>query len=117
MTHVMNGTHSVQRLECAIKYRQVLIEKSWSTFDGAVVIDVFDNSFHRRIVISQFLQRGRHRVVHNLYRPATHEFLVLDERQVRFHTGGIAVHHEPDRAGGRKYGSLRIAISVQFSKI
>src|SRR5215471_10086935 len=106
MTHVMDGADSVQRLECAIKYRKVLVEQTWSAFDRAIVIDEFDNGFHRWIVISEFLERGGDRVIHNLDGAATDEFLVLDQRQIRFDTGGIAIHHESDRTGRSEHRSL-----------
>ena len=37
---------------------------------------------------------------------------MLDERQIGLHAGGVAVHHESDRAGGSEHGSLAVPVAV-----
>src|SRR5207245_1605210 len=53
----------------------------------------------------------RHGVVHDLDHPSAHQLLVLHQRQIRLHTGCVAVHKKSDRAGGGKNGDLGVAVA------
>ena len=48
---------------------------------------------------------------------ATDQFLVLDEAEVWLDTSRVAVHHQANGAGWRQYTGLRVADSVQFTKL
>ena len=56
-------------------------------------------------VVAELAERARHRLVHELHRAAADELLRLDERELGLDAGGVAVHHQPDRAGGREHAS------------
>ena len=57
-------------------------------------------------------QRFRHRTVDDLEIPAARELLEFHQREVRFDAGGIAIHHQADRAGRRDDARLRVAEAV-----
>ena len=66
--------------------------------------------------IAECAERFWHRAVDDLEVTATGELLELHEREVRFDTGRVAIHHETDRAGRRDHGCLRIAIAMLFTE-
>ena len=47
---------------------------------------------------------------------AADQLLVFHQRQVRLDAGGVAIHHEADRAGGSQHGDLRILVAVLFAE-
>ena len=47
------------------------------------------------------MQRGFHRLINDLEVSAAGELLELHQRKVGLDTGGVAIHHETDRAGRR----------------
>ena len=66
--------------------------------------------------IAQFLQCRRHRAVDDLEIPAAGQFLELYQREIRLDPGGIAIHHQADRAGRRNHRDLRISVAVLFAQ-
>ena len=67
--------------------------------------------------VAEPLQRHRHRLVDDLHQPAADQLLVLDQRDVRLDAGGVAVHHEADRAGRRQHGRLRVPVAVLLAEL
>ncbi len=57
-----------------------------------------------------------HRLVDDLEVAAAGELLELHEREVGLDAGGVAVHQEPDGAGGREHGRLRVAVAVLLAQ-
>ena len=62
--------------------------------------------------IAEHAQRFRHRAVDDLEVAAAGELLELHQREVRLDAGGVAIHHQADRAGRRDHGRLRVAVAV-----
>ena len=59
--------------------------------------------------VAQPPQRPRHRLVDERHRAAAHELLQLDQPEVGLDAGGVAVHHQPDGAGGGEHAGLAVA--------
>src|SRR5262249_470616 len=95
---------------------QVLILHAGRAFDGAGGIDVADDGVDLLRRVTQFPQRQRYGVVHDLDHAAADQFLVFHQRQVRFNAGGVAIHHEADGADGRQHRALRVAITGLFAQ-
>ena len=57
-------------------------------------------------------QRPCDRLVHDLQDASARECLELNQCQLRFHAGGIAIHHESYRAGGSQDRYLAVAKSM-----
>jgi hypothetical protein len=112
MAHVMDEAHAVLRPKAAIEHRQVFLFDVGCALDRPGRVNMRDDLVHLLVAIAEFKQRGRHRVVHDFDDPAAHQLLVFHQRQVGLDAGGVAVHHEPDGAGRRQYGGLRVAESV-----
>ena len=81
------------------------------TFNGAGGINMRDDEFHFLGCIAEFDERGRNSVVDDLDDAAANQLLVFDESEIGLNAGGVAIHHEPDGAGGRDDGGLRVAIT------
>ena len=62
--------------------------------------------------VAELLERGRDGLVDDLEEALADELLVLDEGDVRLDPGGIAIHHEGDRAGRRQDGDLGVPVAV-----
>src|SRR5207237_229477 len=112
VSHVVNGAGSVLRPETAIEHRQVLRLQVRRALDGAGGIDVADDLLHLLGRVAQLDQRRRHRVVDNLDHAAAHQLLVLDQCQTGIDAAGVAIDHEPDRAGGGDHRDLRVAVAA-----
>ena len=66
--------------------------------------------------IAQRPQGFRHRLVDDLEIATTGKLFELHQRKVRFNAGRVAIHHKPDRAGGRDDGGLSIAVAMLFTQ-
>src|SRR6202012_5083115 len=77
--------------------------------------DVADDGVNLGVGVAQLEEGNRDRIVHDLDHAAADELLVLHQGEVRLDTGGVAVHHEADGAGGGKHGDLGIAVAVAFA--
>jgi hypothetical protein len=77
-------------------------------------IDLDVGDLFRRI--AEHAQRLRHRAVDDLEIAAAGELLELDQREVGLDPGGVAVHHQADRAGGRDDRDLGIAVAVLLAQ-
>ena len=110
----MNGATPVSRLEGTVEDRQVFILDVRRAFDGFVLVDVFYDLLDLLDVVSQSFERAGYGVVDDFQKTAPHELLVLDERDIRLDSGGVAIHHERDGTGGREHGNLRVFHSIFF---
>src|SRR4026209_526927 len=54
---------------------------------------------------------ARQALVDDLEVAAARELLELDQREVRLDAGGVAIHDEPDGAGGGQHRDLGIAVA------
>ena len=77
---------------------------------------MLDNLFDLLGVVAEALEGGRYGVVDDLQHAAADKLLVLDESDVGLDAGGVAIHHEGDRAGRREDGDLRVAIAVLLAE-
>ena len=66
--------------------------------------------------VAERAERFGHGAVDDLEVTAAGELLELHQREVRLDAGGVAIHHEADRAGRRDHGRLRVAIAVLFAE-
>ena len=102
-------------LKLQSKTLQMLRLDAGRALNGSGGVNVADDRIDLVVVVAELEERSGNRVVDDLDHAAADELLVLDEREVRFDAGGVAIHHEADGAGGREYGGLRVAISVAFA--
>ena len=110
-------SRAVCRLKRTIKNRQVLVLEMRRALDGVFFADELldiDDLLRR---VAERPQTERHGAVQDLEHAATGQLLVLDERDVRFNTGGIAVHHEADCPRRCQDGRLCISETVAGPKL
>ena len=108
----MDRPFPVRWFEGAIENREVLLLQVRRPLDRIVLVDKRRYVLDLLIDISELVEGERHGLIDDLEQPASDQLLVLDERDVRFHAGRIAIHHEADGARRRKDGCLRISESV-----
>ena len=108
----MNGAGSFAGLEAAIEHGKVLGLDAGRAFNGPRRVDVADDGIDLGIGVAELEQGDGHGVVDDFDHSPANQLLVLDQRQVGFDAGGIAVHHEADGAGGGKHSDLRVAVAV-----
>ena len=80
--------------------------------DRLVLVDPADDDVRLPLVVAELAQGLGHGLVDDLQEAAADQLLVLDEGDVRLHAGGVAIHHEGDRAGGGEHGDLAVAQAV-----
>ena len=85
--------------------------------EGAVADRVGLDLGDLRFAIAEGAQGVRHGAVDDLEIAAAGELLELHEREVRLDAGGVAIHHEADRAGRRDHRRLRIAVAVALAEV
>ena len=107
-----DAARAVARRKRTIEHRQVLRLEIRGVFDRVLFVDVSQDRFDLGLIVAQGFQRQRHRLVDDLQHAAAGQLLVLHQRDVRLDAGGVAVHHEADRAGGGKHRGLGIAEAV-----
>ena len=100
------------RLERTVEDRQVLVLEARGAFDRVVLVDVGEHRFDRWLVVAERAERERHRLVDDLEHAAAGELLVFHQRDVGLDAGGVAIHQERDRAGGREHRRLGVAVAV-----
>ena len=69
-----------------------------------------------RLAVAERAQRIGHRAVDDLEVAAAGELLELHQREVGLDAGGVAVHHQADRAGRRDHRRLRVAVAVRLAE-
>jgi hypothetical protein len=82
--------------------------------DRVVLGDEGDDVLALGFVVSELLERARHRLVDELHRPAAHELLGLDEGELGLDARRVAVHHQADRARRREDARLRVPVAVDL---
>ena len=110
-----NTANTRGRFERTIEDREMLFLKMRCSLDRIMFIDVSRHFLDLGLIIAQYLQSQRHRVVDNFQHPAAGQLLVLNQRNIRFDTRGITVHHKTDRTGGCQYRRLSIPIAITLT--
>ncbi len=68
------------------------------------------------LAVAEHAQSFRHRAVDDLEIAAARELLEFHQGEIRLDPGGVAVHHQADRAGRRDHTRLRVAIAVGLAE-
>ena len=112
--HHLHVAHGLDRPHAhrAVEHVVVLGPQARCVDDIAVLGDVLDDRLDLLVLVAELAQRPRHGLVDDLHRPAADELLELHQREVRLDAGGVAVHHQADRAGGCEHRRLRVAPAV-----
>ena len=103
---------TVGRGESTVEDRQMLLLDMRCSLDRIAIVDVLLDVFDLLRCVPELLQTQVNRAVDDLEHATACELLVLDQRDVRFDTSCIAVHHEADRSGRCKHSGLCIAEPV-----
>ena len=98
--------------ERTIEHGEVLFLHIGRAFDRVVLVDVGQDRADLRLIVADRAERERHGLVDDLEHAAAGELLVLHEGDVRLDAGGVAIHHEADRAGRGEHRGLRVAEAV-----
>src|SRR5262249_1493592 len=85
--------------------------------DSVEGVDMRDDALDLIGTVAEFFQRRFDRLVDDLEHAASGEKLVFYESNIGFNSGGIAIHQETDRAGGREDSYLCITVAMTISKI
>ena len=112
VAHVGDGPLAAGGRERAVEDGEVLFLEVRRALDHLLLVDVADDLVDLSGRVAELAQYARHRLVDDLHHPAAHQLLVLDEGDVGLDAGGVAVHHEADRPGGREHGDLAVAVAV-----
>ena len=101
--------------------------KPWPISDGvvdargvaerAVADGVGDDLVDLRRAVAERFQRRRDRAVDDLEVAAAGQLLELHQREVGLDAGGVAVHHQADRAGRRDHRRLGVAVAVLLAQL
>ena len=89
-----------------------LVVDGRATGEGAVADGEVNDLVDLFLAIAEGLEGGGDALVDDLEEPAAGELLELDQREVRFDPGGVAVHHQTDGAGGGDHARLGVAEAV-----
>src|ERR1041385_2836708 len=81
-------------------------------FDGIVLLDVGSDMLDLLVDVTEFFESQRNCLIDDLHQSTTDELFVFHEGDIGFYAGCIAIHHEADRTGWSKDGSLGIAEAI-----
>ena len=84
---------------------------------GAAAYGVFGDILDLGLVVAQGRKRHRHGAVDDLEKTAAGQRLVLDQGEIGFDAGGVAIHHQADGAGGRHHRGLGVAVAEFFAQL
>ncbi len=125
VAEVVETTFALVGLEGAVEDRQVLgLEVTADglsglfvdyILDGIVFLDVGEDVGDFRFRVSEILQCRGDGLVDNFQHTSAGQQFVFHQGDVGFDSGGITVHQETDRAGGRKQGDLGVAVAELFA--
>ena len=101
-----------QRLVVEAARPKALVVHERRTVERAAANGVADDLVDLGLAVAQRLERLRDHAVDDLEVAAAGELLELDQREIGLDPGGVAVHDEADRAGGRYHRHLGIAHAV-----
>ncbi len=76
------------------------ISVDWYVLELARSSDVIDHLLDVSAFVAEVLQGSGYALVDDLEATATGQLLELDQSEVGFDSGGIAVHEQTDRSGG-----------------
>ena len=116
VAHVLNESFALGRLESRVEDSQVFSLQRRS-FQAPELVDVDDEVVDLLRVVAKLFQCLGNGLVDDLELSTADQLLVLDQSQLRFNACGIAVHEEPDGAGGRQDRDLGIAVAVNEALI
>ena len=85
--------------------------------DRRRVVDVRDDVLDLLGGVTELHECPRDRLVHDRHRSATDELLGLDQSEIGFDAGGVAVHEQTDRPGRGEHARLRVANSVTLPEL
>ena len=101
----------------AVEDGVVLLLHERSADDGVPIVDEGDDLVDLRRRVAELLERLRDGLVDDRDVAAADQLLRFDEREVRFHPGRVAVHHEADRPGGREHGRLSVPVPAHLALV
>ena len=78
----------------------VIIEAAGIVLQRAVAHGIGDDGIDFRLAIAEIGERLGHAAVDDLEIAAARQGLELDQGEIRLDSGGVAIHHQPDGAGG-----------------
>ena len=78
---------------------------------------IVDDGLDLLPAIAERPQRVRDRLVDDLEIAAAGQLLELHQREIGLDAGGVAIHDQADRAGGRDHRRLGIAIAVALAEL
>ena len=97
------------------EHRHVGSREMRSAEDRLVLVDVGDDVVDLVGGVAEATQGPRDRLIDDRHRATTDELLQLDEAEVGFDAGRVAVHHQADRAGRGQNRGLRVAHAVHLA--
>ena len=95
-----------------VEDREVRGSEPRRTLERAVRLGVADQGPRLGFAVAEAGEGERQGAVDESQAPAADELLALHERELGLDAGGVAVHRQRDRAGGREAGDLRVAEAV-----
>ena len=104
-------------LNAQSKTGQVLGLEAGRALDRLALVDVRDDRLDLVGRVAELAQGARDGLVDDLEVALADQLLVLDEGDVGLDAGGVAIHHERDRAGGREHADLCVAIAVLATEL
>ncbi len=120
--HLLNTKRmSKADFERALDRRDLLVAEAFraqravaeriGALERAVADGIGDDVVDLALVVAERRQRFRDAAVDDLEIAAAGELLELDQREIGLDAGGVAVHHQADRAGRRDDGGLGVAVA------
>ena len=103
--------------EGAIEDGEIVLPEVGGTLDGVLLVDVGHDVGDRLRAIAELAERRGHGPIDHLEKPPAHQFLVLDQGDVRLHPGGVTVEHEGDGAGWGQDRGLGVAVAVDGAQL
>ena len=85
-------------------------------FEASPAPAVGDDLLDLFFVVAQPSEGRRYGVIDYFEVSAAGQFLELHKCEVGFDSGGVAIHHETDRAGGGDDGGLGVAVTVPLAQ-
>ena len=101
---------------CKTERFQLYMTDGGTAFERAMPFCVFDDFVGLLFIIAQLTEGVGHALIHNFKVPAAGQLFEFDQSKVGLDSGGIAVHHQSDSAGGCDHGDLRVAVTVLFAQ-
>ena len=81
-------------------------------FNRVELLNVRGDLFPFRIGVTETPQSVGHGAIHDLQHASAREQLVLNQRDIRFDAGGVAIHQKRDGPGWSQHGHLCVPVTV-----